>query len=166
MINFFLPLKPQPQGAKLTHPRTVFNRTDMNPEQSFIDKQINVTSMMLVSSIAIIIYILCSTLREFLQIYQQKWQYLFEPNNFISWMLYISAGIMVSPVFNGGWITDCHFSAASLAVFLSWFNLLLFLQRFDQVSKSGISIRMDHPSQIYFSIINMNISNFRSAFTW
>lgn len=89
--------------------------------------------MMLVAGIAIIIYVVCSTMREFLQIYQQKWQYLFEPNNFISWMLYISAGIMVSPIFNGGWISDSHFSATSLTVFLSWFNLLLFLQRFDQV---------------------------------
>lgn len=106
---------------------------DENPNPNFVDKQINIGTCMLVSSIAIMIYVICSMLREFLQIYQQKWQYIFEPNNFISWLLYISAVIMVSPVFNGGWICDQHFSATSLAVFLSWFNLLLFLQRFDQV---------------------------------
>ncbi|XP_031632673.1 transient receptor potential cation channel subfamily A member 1 isoform X3 [Contarinia nasturtii] len=121
----------KPQAAKYVH--TTYKPHTINPNQSFIDKQITVTPIMCVTSVAIIIYIVCSTLREFLQIYQQKWQYLFEPNNFVSWMLYISAGIMVSPVFNGGWISDCHFSAASLTVFLSWFNLLLFLQRFDQV---------------------------------
>ncbi|XP_055299666.1 transient receptor potential cation channel subfamily A member 1 isoform X2 [Sitodiplosis mosellana] len=121
----------EPYAARLSHPRTIFNSADVS-SQAFIDKQINVSTMMMVSGLAIIVYIVCSTMREFLQIYQQKWQYLFEPNNFISWMLYISAGIMVSPIFSGH-ISDCHFSATSLTVFLSWFNLLLFLQRFDQV---------------------------------
>lgn len=106
---------------------------EMSSGHRFVFNPIRVCTLMFVTSIAIIIYIVLSTLREFLQIYQQKWQYLFEPNNFISWMLYISAAIMVSPVFNGGWISDLHFSATSLTVFLSWFNLLLFLQRFDQV---------------------------------
>lgn len=104
-----------------------------NVRQTFVDGPIKVNTMMLVASIAIIIYIVLSTFREFLQIYQQQWQYLFEKINFISWLLYISAAIMVSPVFNGGQITDLHFSATAVTVFLSWFNLLLFLQRFDQV---------------------------------
>lgn len=91
---------------------------------------------MLISCLTIIVYIVLSMLREFLQMYQQKWQYLFEPNNFISWLLYISAVIMVSPVFTDGQITDLHFSATAVTVFLSWFNLLLFLQRFDQVRNS------------------------------
>lgn len=111
---------------------------ELNPSQDFIDKQITVSTAMMVSGITIMIYVILSTFREFIQIYQQKWQYIFEPNNFISWMLYFSASIMVSPIFNGGWITDTHFSATSMTVFLSWFNLLLFLQRFDQVSSSNI----------------------------
>lgn len=114
----------------------IYSRVENNSTHDFIDKQIDVSTMMMVSSIAIIIYIVCSMLREFLQIYQQKWQYLFEPNNFLSWMLYVSAAIMVSPVFTGR-ITDLHFSATSTTIFLSWFNLLLFLQRFDQVSTLG-----------------------------
>lgn len=124
------------------HSRGGHNRLDINPNQDFIDKQINISTVMLVSGIFIVIYIVCSMLREFLQIYQQKWQYLFEPNNFISWMLYISAAIMVSPIFSGGWISDRHFSATSLTVFLSWFNLLLFLQRFDQVRNDFFAFRI------------------------
>lgn len=112
----------------------------MSSGHRFVFNPIRVCTLMFATSIAIIIYIVLSTLREFLQIYQQKWQYLFEPNNFISWMLYISAAIMVSPVFNGGWISDLHFSATSLTVFLSWFNLLLFLQRFDQVRQLFLSL--------------------------
>lgn len=104
-----------------------------NSSDTVADSHINVSTMMLVSSIAIVVYIVLNSMREVLQIYQQKWKYLFEPNNFLSWVLYISATIMVSPVFNDGSINDVHFSATSLTVFLSWFNLLLFLQRFDQV---------------------------------
>lgn len=120
-------------ASKLVHSKTIHNRIDTNPSQGFMEKQINVSTAMMVSGIAIMIYIILSTFREFIQIYQQKWQYLFEPNNFISWMVYVSASIMVSPIFSGGWITDTHFSATSVTVFFSWFNLLLFLQRFDQV---------------------------------
>lgn len=119
-------------ASKLTH-KMVYSHVDSYASNDSIYKQIKINTSMMVSAVAIIIYIVLSTLREFVQIYQQKWQYLFEPNNFISWMLYISAGIMVSPVFNGGWLSDTHFSATSITVFLSWFNLLLFLQRFDQV---------------------------------
>lgn len=119
----------QVQPLKASH--NYYN--NWNVRQTFVEGPIRVNTMMLVASIAIIIYIVLSTCREFLQIYQQQWQYLFEKINFISWLLYISAAIMVSPVFNGGHITDLHFSATAVTVFLSWFNLLLFLQRFDQV---------------------------------
>lgn len=97
------------------------------------EQKVEINSIMLILAIGIIIYITLNTLREILQIYQQKWQYLIERNNLVSWLLYISAIIMISPVFNGGCVSDAHFSAASITVFLSWFNLLLFLQRFDQV---------------------------------
>lgn len=87
---------------------------------------------MWISAVAILVYILGSAIREIIQLYQQKWHYLLEPANFISWMLYMGALAMVSCVFLGE-IGERHYSAASLTVFMSWFNLLLFLQRFDQV---------------------------------
>jgi transient receptor potential cation channel subfamily A member 1 len=62
-----------------------------------------------------------------------RYHYLLEPINFVSWLLYIAAVIMVSPIFLNGYACETLFSAASLTVFLSWFNLLLYLQRFDQV---------------------------------
>lgn len=121
------------QISQSVHLRQNMTTTTNNPLDTAADSHINVSSMMLVSSIAIIVYVVLNSMREVLQIYQQKWKYLFEPNNLVSWLLYISAVLMVSPVFNDGSINDVHFSATSLAVFLSWFNLLLFLQRFDQV---------------------------------
>lgn len=98
----------------------------------FIDEEIEVTPCLMLSGLAILVYILLNVFREIVQIYQQKYHYLLEANNFFSWLLYISAGIMVSAIFMTG-ASDIHFSAASITVFLSWFNLLLFLQRFDQV---------------------------------
>ena len=96
-------------------------------------QQVQITTLMTISGISIIAYTIFNALREILQIYQQKWHYLLETNSLISWFLYISATIMVFPIFGGRSITDMHYSAASVTVFLSWFNLLLFLQRFDQV---------------------------------
>ncbi|XP_052892549.1 transient receptor potential cation channel subfamily A member 1 [Anopheles moucheti] len=105
--------------------------TSVAPPQ--IEEQMDVTTTTLVSGIGIIIYIVGSAMRELLQVYQQKWHYLLEPNNFISWILYTSALIMIWPMFSSGMCFSINFSAASITVFLSWFNLLLFLQRFDQI---------------------------------
>uniref|UniRef100_A0A182J6U6 Ion transport domain-containing protein n=1 Tax=Anopheles atroparvus TaxID=41427 RepID=A0A182J6U6_ANOAO len=98
-----------------------------------IEEQMDITTTTLVSGIGIILYIVVNALRELVQVYQQKWHYLLEPNNFISWILYTSALIMIWPMFSSGMCFSINYSAASITVFLSWFNLLLFLQRFDQI---------------------------------
>lgn len=95
-------------------------------------KHIQVSMMMYVSGAAILIYVLGNALKEILQVYQQKWHYLFEPANFLSWILYVAAVVMVMPICNG-FASSVHYSAASICIFFSWFNLLLLLQRFDQV---------------------------------
>ncbi|XP_062137259.1 transient receptor potential cation channel subfamily A member 1 isoform X10 [Drosophila sulfurigaster albostrigata] len=97
-------------------------------------EHINRTNCILFCAVVIVVYILLNSVREFIQIYQQRLHYLVETVNIISWVLQISALIMVAPTFKpGGEITTVHYSAAAIAVFLSWFRLLLFLQRFDQV---------------------------------
>ncbi|XP_055621536.1 transient receptor potential cation channel subfamily A member 1 isoform X2 [Toxorhynchites rutilus septentrionalis] len=119
--------------ALTAHPKPINYFPNQNHSQPVIKEQMTITTTTLVSSVAIIVYIFCNTLREVLQAYQQKWHYLMEPINLISWILYFSALIMVWPMFNNGLCFGWNFSAASVTVFLSWFNLLLFLQRFDQV---------------------------------
>lgn len=97
-------------------------------------EKIQQSTAILVCAVVIIVYIAASSLRELVQMYQQRWHYILEIVNLISWILYISTLIMVIPVFKSdGGITNVHYSAASISVFLSWFRLLLFLQRFDQV---------------------------------
>lgn len=98
------------------------------------DEYLVQTTGIVVSAIAIIFYITLNSLREFVLIYQQKWHYILEAVNMISWILYVSAVIMISPVlFGDNKVANIHYSAASITVFFSWFRLLLFLQRFDQV---------------------------------
>lgn len=85
------------------------------------------------SSLAIITYISINSLREFIQMYQSKYLYFLDPINLVSWILYSSSIVMVVPILIGDKMYDIQYSCASLTVFLSWFNLLLLLQRFDQV---------------------------------
>ncbi|CAD7082067.1 unnamed protein product [Hermetia illucens] len=95
---------------------------------------ISKNTVIVVSAIGIIAYIILNSIREAVQIYQQKIHYILEVVNIISWILHISALMMVLPVFSANnEVTTIHYSAASITVFLSWFKLLLFLQRFDQV---------------------------------
>ena len=79
-------------------------------------------------AIIIITYIALNSLREVLQLYQQRWHYLFDPINLVSWLLYVSSIIMIVPVFVN-YLNELQHSCASITVFLSWFNLLLYLQR-------------------------------------
>lgn len=88
---------------------------------------------MIISGVFITFYIVLASIREIAQIYQQRYQYLLEPTNLVTWLLYISVLIMVSPTWLNGYLTPILFSASSVAVFLAWLNLLLYLQRFDQV---------------------------------
>lgn len=80
----------------------------------------------------IIFYVMVNILREMIQLYSQKYMYISDPVNLVTWLLYICATLMVTPIL---WnkMTDLQFSFASMTVFLSWFTLLLLLQRFDQV---------------------------------
>lgn len=124
------------QGVNYQYQHRRVNSSLLHGNQSniwIISSRIETCSVMIVSGIAILVYVAVNMLREALQIYQQRWKYIFEPNNLVYWCLYISSVIMVSPIFNDSIVSDFHFSATAIAVFLSWFNLLLFLQRFDQV---------------------------------
>ncbi|XP_066908151.1 transient receptor potential cation channel subfamily A member 1 isoform X3 [Halyomorpha halys] len=92
-----------------------------------IEKQ--TTNLEYFSSSAILLYVAVNALREMHQLLQQRWQYLMDPTNLASWMLYLSATLMVLPLSAEQIQVPC----AAITVFLSWFTLLLNLQRFDLV---------------------------------
>ncbi|XP_057671401.1 transient receptor potential cation channel subfamily A member 1 isoform X2 [Diorhabda carinulata] len=117
-----------------------FNVTNITHEEYVmmsklrILRHIHISPMMYICALGIIVYIGINIFREALQLYQQKFFYCMDPMNLVTWLLYVSALVMVLPIFRGTeTMFDLQFSSASLTVFLSWFNLLLLLQRFDQV---------------------------------
>ncbi|XP_071447160.1 transient receptor potential cation channel subfamily A member 1-like [Hetaerina americana] len=96
------------------------------------------TPTMYFTSTGIVIFIAVNIIREGVQAYQQQWRYLLDPFNTITWILYSSALTMISPVF-GAQLGANIFPCASITVFLSWFALLSYLQRFNMI---GIYIVM------------------------
>ncbi|KAL3284380.1 hypothetical protein HHI36_018544 [Cryptolaemus montrouzieri] len=108
-------------------------KESVNIEESMKDLlDVEISTAIYVSAMGILTYIGLGALKEAIQMYQQKWMYLLDPINLVTWTLYGAAIVMVLPIF-GGKIHELQFSCASIVVFLSWFNLLLLLQRFDQV---------------------------------
>ncbi|XP_059479839.1 transient receptor potential cation channel subfamily A member 1 [Neocloeon triangulifer] len=100
-------------------------------EQSFGEVE-DKDATFVICGICILVYIAINGIREGMQMYQQRLHYLLDPFNIVSWMLYISAVAMVLPIFDPN-LEPIQYSCASITAFLAWFNLLLYLQRFDQV---------------------------------
>ncbi|XP_050537848.1 transient receptor potential cation channel subfamily A member 1 isoform X2 [Daktulosphaira vitifoliae] len=80
----------------------------------------------------IMVYVFINSVREAIQFYQQRWPYLLDPTNAVAILLYFSAVAMITPALTG-YFAEYQIAFASITVFLSWFTLLLNLQRFDQV---------------------------------
>ncbi|XP_041987192.1 transient receptor potential cation channel subfamily A member 1 [Aricia agestis] len=106
------------------------NQSDIHPVTDF-ETMVALYSI----TVGIFFYNSCCLFRELYNIKQQKWHYIVDPSNFVSWMLYFSSTLMVLPSFLTHFtaIVDVQYSAAAITVFLSWFELLRLLQRFDQV---------------------------------
>lgn len=64
----------------------------------------------------------------------QRLRYFLDPNNLVEWVLYVSTAVFIAPVlFND---SDClNMEAGAVAVFLAWFNCLLFLQRYTALNQ-------------------------------
>ncbi|XP_069364623.1 transient receptor potential cation channel subfamily A member 1 [Maniola hyperantus] len=110
----------------------VVNSTNSSSQNTDKKAEFETRIALYTSTVAILIYNFIGLVREMCNIKEQKCHYIMDPSNFVSWMLYISSVLMVLPSIYPIY-EDIQFSAASITVFLSWFNLLLLLQRFDQV---------------------------------
>ncbi|GFO25172.1 transient receptor potential cation channel subfamily a member 1 [Plakobranchus ocellatus] len=75
-------------------------------------------------------YSAANILKEILQIITQKRKYFQDFGNAVEWSLYVSSLLFVVP-FLGGFSCHWQWEIGAIAVFLSWFNALVFLQRFD-----------------------------------
>ncbi|CAG9788975.1 unnamed protein product [Diatraea saccharalis] len=117
-------------SANISHSNDNITKTMPKPTKLSIDFEDMIA--MYTCTVAIIVYNAICLVREAYNVKQQKWHYLVDPSNLVSWLLYICSTLMVFPTLFGDF-NDIQFSAASITVFLSWFELLLLLQRFDQI---------------------------------
>lgn len=76
----------------------------------------------------VFIFAAMNMVKELVQIYQQRWHYFLDTVNYMEWSLYATAMLFTAPT-----LFKLHFiyrwEYGSLAVFIAWFNLLLYLQR-------------------------------------
>ncbi|XP_062571452.1 transient receptor potential cation channel subfamily A member 1-like [Saccostrea cucullata] len=76
------------------------------------------------------IFTVLNIIKELVQMAQQRIRYFVDANNLLEWVLYVSTAIFIAPVlFNSS--NSLNMEAGAIAVFLAWFNCLLFLRRFD-----------------------------------
>ncbi|XP_033126136.1 transient receptor potential cation channel subfamily A member 1-like [Anneissia japonica] len=78
----------------------------------------------------ITVFAAVNMVKEIIQMSYQREKYFREATNAIEWILYISSMIFVAPflVHNS---SHYQWSCGAVAIFLAWFNFLLYLQRFD-----------------------------------
>ena len=68
----------------------------------------------------------------------QKLAYFLDLTNLLEWVLYVTSAVFIGPFF-AGQAEQWQWQCGAVAVFLAWFNLLLFLQRYDTNVKSVLS---------------------------
>jgi len=76
----------------------------------------------------VLIFTILNIIKEIFQMVQQRMKYLTDLNNALEWVLYISSALFVGPVLFG-YGDHLEIEAGAIAIFLAWFNCLLFLQR-------------------------------------
>ncbi|CAH1773894.1 unnamed protein product [Owenia fusiformis] len=75
-------------------------------------------------------FCLANIIKEFFQMFQQGFKYFIDVTNYIEWILYTTSAVFVVPSLLG-FSTHWQWECGAIAIFLAWFNFLLFLQRFD-----------------------------------
>nr|XP_060631461.1 transient receptor potential cation channel subfamily A member 1 [Anolis sagrei ordinatus] len=68
--------------------------------------------------------------KEIVQLFQQKLRYLLDYSNLLDWIIYTTSIIFVSSLFIN-LPANLQWECGAIAIFLSWMNFLLYLQRFE-----------------------------------
>ncbi|KAK3089349.1 hypothetical protein FSP39_002938 [Pinctada imbricata] len=72
-----------------------------------------------------------NVIKELVQMAQQRLKYFTSVDNLLEWVLYISTGMFVAPHLTHDPLHSYQWEAGAIAIFLAWFNCLLYFQRFD-----------------------------------
>ncbi|XP_061192544.1 transient receptor potential cation channel subfamily A member 1-like [Saccostrea echinata] len=106
--------------ANLSH--NVTQHTETKPNE--------ISTMYRLVTGVLFIFTILNIIKEIVQMAQQRIRYFVDANNLLEWVLYVSTAVFIAPVlFNIS--NSLNMEAGAIAVFLAWFNCLLFLRRFD-----------------------------------
>ncbi|XP_066577107.1 transient receptor potential cation channel subfamily A member 1b [Amia ocellicauda] len=72
-----------------------------------------------------------AVIKEFVQMSQQRWRYFIDPSNLLDWVAAVFSILFVIPLMYNLKST-LHWQAGAIAVYFSWVNFLLYLQRFER----------------------------------
>ncbi|KAH7976567.1 hypothetical protein HPB52_016230 [Rhipicephalus sanguineus] len=91
-------------------------------------------TMVALTSVIVLAFVGLNIVKEFYQMYQQRAKYFLDIMNVLEWTLYISGGLMAAGHLSTTVVDRSNqYIMAALAVFLAWFNYLLYLQRFNRI---------------------------------
>ncbi|XP_043922215.1 transient receptor potential cation channel subfamily A member 1-like [Protopterus annectens] len=111
-----------------TNPRAAENATvSMTNPHPWASKMTYLTSTWMIMVFIVSLFGMC---KEMVQIIQQRWKYLCDFSNLIDWTISVTSILFVLPLFTDNlysWQWEC----GATAVFCSWVNFLLYLQRFE-----------------------------------
>ncbi|XP_052774065.1 transient receptor potential cation channel subfamily A member 1-like isoform X2 [Mya arenaria] len=90
----------------------------------------NFTTMHKICVYVVFIFCILNFIKEIVQMFQQKKKYFADMTNLLEWILYFTTLLYISPFISNSDVS-WQWAAGAIAVFLAWFNCLLFLRRFD-----------------------------------
>ncbi|XP_071487930.1 LOW QUALITY PROTEIN: transient receptor potential cation channel subfamily A member 1-like [Diadema antillarum] len=127
-----------------TDPTPVVNNTDMGEKDWTTDPHMS-KNVSAVSQYICTIMLTCfcsfNILKELVQVVQQQWKYFIDMTNYLEWTLYICTLLYVGPFLKDDGTPSSHFQweCGAVAIFLAWFNFLLYQQR---LGTTGIYVVM------------------------
>ena len=86
--------------------------------------------MLCLPMVIVTVMLMMNMAKECVQMYQQRLAYFGDAVNLAEWALYVTAGIFIMPMLFFGHLSALQWQCGAVAVFLAWFNLLLYLQRY------------------------------------
>ncbi|XP_052283274.1 transient receptor potential cation channel subfamily A member 1-like isoform X2 [Dreissena polymorpha] len=95
-----------------------------------VSSNVNITAFQRISVYIVSIFCILNILKEIIQMIQQKKKYFKDMTNLLEWILYTTTLVYIAP-FVMSHAMYWQWQAGAIAVFLAWFNCLLFLRRFD-----------------------------------
>nr|BAV16912.1 transient receptor potential channel A1 isoform c [Tropilaelaps mercedesae] len=93
----------------------------------------SIATLSSMTSVIVLSFVLFNVVKEAFQLIQQRTKYFVDVMNILEWTLYLASGLMALSQLTRTEEKSYQNIVAALAVFLAWFNYLLFLQRFNRV---------------------------------